>query len=161
MRKFIIAACLFGAAGFFLASCRGTVTVRRTGPRHTTQRTTAHHMQESPPPHRVDPHDRDPHYRSGPSKRTSVRFTYSHAAQGGRSATITVRKAPPSPRRETRYASPGRGYVWVDGYYMWNGRDFVWVRGRWIQPRYSGKRWVSGKWKKKGDKWVWSPGKWK
>ena len=52
--------------------------------------------------------------------------------------------APPAPQVETVIVSPGSGYVWVGGEWVWNGR-WVWVSGHWILPPWSGAIWISGR----------------
>src|SRR6185437_16541313 len=50
------------------------------------------------------------------------------------SAEIYVRIGPPPPRTEVvPVLRPG--YVWVPGYWNWNGRRYVWVRGHRIHGR--------------------------
>ena len=56
-----------------------------------------------------------------------------------------VSSMPPEPLYEQMSASPGYGYVWIDGYWHWNGYEWTWVSGRWerqqegyvyVQPYY-------------------------
>jgi hypothetical protein len=58
---------------------------------------------------------------------------------------VHVRVAPPVPRVEVVAVSPGPAWVWVPGYWNWNGRAYVWIGGRyvdadpgfvWVAPRY-------------------------
>ena len=74
---------------------------------------------------------------------------------------LYVDRAPPASYREAVLASPGSGYVWINGYYSWTGRDYYWNRGLWSQPQrgytswnqgywhhdYRGHYWVSGHWR--------------
>lgn len=72
--------------------------------------------------------------------------------------TVYVRVGPPAPRYETRPAYPGRGYVWVGGYWGWSGGAYVWRRGYW--SRHAG-AWCGGHWvntPRRGYYWV--PGHW-
>jgi len=37
--------------------------------------------------------------------------------------------------------SPGPGFVWTDGYYMWGGNNWAWQSGRWARPPHPGYVW--------------------
>jgi hypothetical protein len=64
---------------------------------------------------------------------------------------LVIRVAPPAPRVEV-VPAPRRGFVWVPGYWNWNGRQHVWVAGNWQKERrgyvYAEPRWVerNGAW---------------
>lgn len=47
--------------------------------------------------------------------------------------------APPPPPPPVAYmpASPGPGYVWVQGYWGYVGNRYVWNNGYWNQPAYA------------------------
>jgi hypothetical protein len=61
-------------------------------------------------------------------------------------STFDVAEAPPEPLIEIVPAAPGDDFVWVNGYYAWNGTRYVWVRGHWaIRPRV-GWVWVRSGW---------------
>lgn len=47
---------------------------------------------------------------------------------------IGVRIAPPPPRYEI-IPPPQGGYIWVPGYWRWNGYRHVWKRGHWMRER--------------------------
>ncbi|HEY2845736.1 MAG TPA: hypothetical protein VGJ09_18900, partial [Bryobacteraceae bacterium] len=50
--------------------------------------------------------------------------------------------APPPPIRvETRGASPGAGFAWVDGYWGYRQGNYAWVSGRWERPPRARARW--------------------
>ena len=53
---------------------------------------------------------------------------------GEPSVTYTT-SLPPQPLYEAMTPSPGYGYVWVDGYWDWNGYEWVWASGRWTQEQ--------------------------
>ena len=73
-------------------------------------------------------------------------------------AAIIVRIAPPAPRVEV-VPPPRAGFVWVPGYWNWNGRRHVWVAGAWVRERpgyvYRQPRWVErgGHWEFEGGTW--------
>jgi hypothetical protein len=62
------------------------------------------------------------------------------------SGRVYVRLGPPAPLAETRVVSPGPGYVWVPGYYTWDGRAYGWTRGRWERPPRAHARWIRPHW---------------
>ncbi len=61
-------------------------------------------------------------------------------------AAVFVRIGPPRPPVERVVRAPGRGYVWVTGYYRWTGRAYVWTPGRWVLPPRPGAVWVAPRW---------------
>lgn len=68
-------------------------------------------------------------------------------------ATTVVQEAPPAPLDETSLvvASPGPGYVWIGGEWVWNGRWF-WRAGYWsYRP---GGVWVVGGWSRGSRGWA-------
>lgn len=67
--------------------------------------------------------------------------------------------APPPPRSEYPGYPPVIGYVWVGGYWAWNGHGHYWVPGRWEAPR-SGYRWVPHRWDRDGRYWRQHGGNW-
>jgi len=51
---------------------------------------------------------------------------------------------PPPPRvYYSRVPAPGPGYLWIDGYWNYNGGRYGWVNGYWGRPPYRGARWVA------------------
>ncbi len=58
-----------------------------------------------------------------------------------------VAAEPPPPPGEivVRGERPGPDYVWVGGFYDWQGDDWVWVPGHWIAPPEPTVRWVSAR----------------
>src|SRR4051812_17070665 len=50
---------------------------------------------------------------------------------------------PPRPRVvRVRPASPGPGYVWIDGYWYADRGRYRWHEGYWSRPPYEGSTWV-------------------
>ena len=70
---------------------------------------------------------------------------------------VTV--APPPIRREVIGVAPGRGYVWIDGYWSWDGYRHSWNAGRWEAPR-PGYRWAPHHWYHQRDGWHLEEGHW-
>ena len=73
---------------------------------------------------------------------------------------VVVAAAPPAPPVETVVVSPGPGYVWVGGEWVWNG-GWVWVGGHWVMPPYPHSVWVGGYWSHGPHGWYHSPGYWR
>ena len=73
--------------------------------------------------------------------------------------TVVVRDAPPEPpREEIVVASPGPGYVWIGGEWVWNGGWF-WRAGYWSY--HPGGFWVEGGWHRGPRGWSHEPGRWR
>ncbi len=73
---------------------------------------------------------------------------------------VVVREAPPPPAVDVVVAPPGPRYVWVPGYWSWQGR-WVWVPGRWQIAPYPTAVWVPGHWAQRGEGYVWVAGHWR
>lgn len=55
---------------------------------------------------------------------------------------------------------PGAGYVWVPGYWAWDGSDYYWVPGTWVLPPTVGLLWTPGYWGWSDGVYVWNAGYW-
>jgi WXXGXW repeat (2 copies) len=55
---------------------------------------------------------------------------------------------------------PGPGYIWVPGYWAWNGYDYYWVPGTWVLPPAVGMLWTPGYWGWSGGAYLWHAGYW-
>jgi hypothetical protein len=75
------------------------------------------------------------------------------------SATYTVNNYPPEPLYEEVTVSPGYGYVWIDGYWNWNGYDWAWSSGRWVRER-TGYIYVAPYYDHVGGRYVYRGGFW-
>lgn len=87
--------------------------------------------------------------------------TQSTVSSAPAQSTVVVQQAPPSAPVETVYASPGPGYVWVDGEWVWNGRGWYWVGGYWTYPPYPNAVWVVGYSWHDGYGWHHTRGHWR
>ena len=69
---------------------------------------------------------------------------------------------PPPPPRAVGVIglAPGPGYVWVPGYYDWNGRYF-WTPGRWAYPPRPRAVFVPGYWGRRHGRQFWVRGYWR
>ncbi len=65
--------------------------------------------------------------------------------------------APPAARVEVPGPPPSTGYVWVPGYWDWNGHDYVWISGRYEMTRPE-TVFVAGHWERTATGWQWIPG---
>jgi hypothetical protein len=74
---------------------------------------------------------------------------------------VTVPAAPPPPADSSIAAvSPGADYVYVSGYYDWNGRRYVWVPGAWVRASRPASTWVPAHWEPTTGGYRWAPGSW-
>ncbi len=74
---------------------------------------------------------------------------------------VYVRVAPPAPIVEARVVAPGPGFVWIPGFYTWNGVAYVWVPGHWERPVRARARWVPGHWVHDRRGWYFVDGRWR
>jgi hypothetical protein len=68
--------------------------------------------------------------------------------------------APPRPRAEYRAEMPGPGYVWVKGFWNWDGDQWVWIPGRWDRPAGVDVTWVDPHYFREEGGWRYEPGHW-
>jgi len=77
-------------------------------------------------------------------------------------AQVYVNIAPPAPIVETRPVTTHPGWVWVPGYYRWNGSSYVWVHGHYANPPHTNATWVPGHWGQgPRGRWFWRAGHWR
>jgi hypothetical protein len=77
------------------------------------------------------------------------------------SAQVVVRIGPPPPVVVERPGPPSHaGWVWLPGYYRWDGRRYIWVGGYWAKPPRPRAVWVAGRWVRGGG-YVWVKGYWR
>lgn len=72
-----------------------------------------------------------------------------------------VRVGPPAPVVERIVPAPGSGYVWVPGFYRWDGRGYLWVPGRQVRPPRARAVWAPGHWTHERRGWFWVEGRWR
>ena len=66
---------------------------------------------------------------------------------------------PPPPPRVVTAPPPRPGFVWVPGYWRWDGRRHVWTDGHWVAAR-PGYRYVPERWAEHDRRWRFEPGRW-
>jgi hypothetical protein len=71
---------------------------------------------------------------------------------------VDVDVAPPPPRVEV-VPAPRAGYVWVPGYYAYNGHRHVWNHGHWVRERH-GYHWSADRWVERNGRWHHDRGRW-
>ena len=57
-------------------------------------------------------------------------------------------------------SSCGGGYLWVSGYYNWDGSQYQWVPGTWAKAPRARAVWVPAHWQATSSGYVWVPGSW-
>jgi hypothetical protein len=68
--------------------------------------------------------------------------------------------SPPAIRHEHRGPSPGHGYVWVTGFWHWDGERWDWVSGRWERPPAPEVYWVAPRYNHADRGYIYEPGHW-
>ena len=58
-----------------------------------------------------------------------------------------------------RPVSPGAGYVWISGDWVWGGNGYTYRQGYWSRPRGT-RVWVSGTWESRNGGYRWRRGHW-
>lgn len=74
---------------------------------------------------------------------------------------VYVMRGPPAEVVEVIPASPGPDYVWVRGYYRWEGNEYRWERGRWAVAPAGYHAWVPGAWRQHEGRWYFVEGHWR
>lgn len=83
-------------------------------------------------------------------------YVYERPGPGYYGGAVAV--APPAPQVVPEPA-PRAGYVWVPGYWFWNGTRYVWAGQRWI-PARPGYHWVPANWVQVSGGWQFYKGHW-
>ena len=83
------------------------------------------------------------------------------AAACATSGRVHVRVGPPPLRAEAVVVAPGPGYVWVPGYYRWDGAAYIWMPGRYERPPRGRARWVPAHWERDRHGWFFVEGHWR
>ena len=61
----------------------------------------------------------------------------------GATTSVAMDAPPPVPLMEPVVPSPGPGYVWANGEWVWNN-GWYWSTGYWLWPPFPGTVWVGG-----------------
>jgi hypothetical protein len=81
-------------------------------------------------------------------------------AQAQVSIGISVNVAPPPLPVYEQPPIPEVGYIWVPGYWAWDGEDYYWVPGTWVLPPEVGFLWTPGYWGWVDGAYIWREGYW-
>lgn len=73
---------------------------------------------------------------------------------------ITVAFGPPAIPVYEQPICPGDGYIWVPGYWAWDGEDYYWVPGTWILAPEVGYLWTPPWWGWDGGVFLFHDGFW-
>jgi hypothetical protein len=71
---------------------------------------------------------------------------------------IVIGSPPPAPRYEV-VPAPRYGYLWVPGFWDWNGRHYVWISGHWEHAR-EGYAYRRPEWHEEHGRWILERGRW-
>jgi hypothetical protein len=90
---------------------------------------------------------------------TSGCVVYPYEPVGTVYGEVDVVGDPPPVIVETAPPTPGVGYVWIGGSWVWNGR-WVWEHGRWGRPPHPGAVWVPHRYETRNGRHVFVRGGW-
>jgi hypothetical protein len=84
------------------------------------------------------------------------------AAQAQIAVDIRVNIAPPPLPFYEQPVIPAEGYLWVPGYWAWDGvdADYYWVPGTWVEPPQRELLWTPAWWGWEDGRYVFYPGYW-
>jgi hypothetical protein len=80
-----------------------------------------------------------------------------------RGGVVYIRRAPPPPMARVVVASPGPGYAWFEGRWVWNARraDYEWEPGRYVLIPAGYRRYEPGRWVHRRQGYLWIEGRWR
>jgi WXXGXW repeat (2 copies) len=81
-------------------------------------------------------------------------------AQAQVEVSISATIAPPLLPVYAQPAIPGPGYLWVPGYWAWNGSEYFWTPGYWSMPPTVGFYWTPPYWGWLNGAYVFNAGYW-
>ncbi|TXI92517.1 MAG: hypothetical protein E6Q34_06440 [Burkholderiaceae bacterium] len=73
---------------------------------------------------------------------------------------VSTEVMPPQAMQEVITVAPAPGYVWINGFWYWEGGRHVWRAGYWSAPRV-GFVWHPHRWERVGVSWHFRPGGWR
>jgi hypothetical protein len=73
---------------------------------------------------------------------------------------VVVQSPPPAEIVETPPPAPDPTFVWVGGFWGWNGYRYVWHRGYWHRPPYGHRYWVHEHWERGPRGYIFIGGHW-
>jgi hypothetical protein len=81
-------------------------------------------------------------------------------AQVSIGVSVTVGSPPPPLPVYDQPPIPGDGYIWVPGYWAWDGSEYYWVPGTWVLAPFTGALWTPGYWGWSDGAYVFHQGYW-
>lgn len=94
---------------------------------------------------------------AGSAAFAQTNFYFGIGINTGPRAVMVAPPPPPPPPVRMVPRSPGRGYVWVPGYWALAGNRYGWQdgywtrpprgKGKWVAPRYAQNRYYPGYWR--------------
>jgi hypothetical protein len=81
-------------------------------------------------------------------------------ANAGIEFGLSVNFAPPALPVYEQPPVPGPGYLWIPGYWGWDGGDYYWVPGTWSFAPVTGYLWTPGYWGWGNGAYLWHAGYW-
>lgn len=85
--------------------------------------------------------------------------------QAGAPKNVETSDTLPPPPHEVVGVSPGKGYTWVPGYYLWaavrGGHHWVWFKGHYEHPPHPGAAWMAPRLEDLGGSPVYIGGYWR
>ncbi len=81
-------------------------------------------------------------------------------SQAGVDVSVSVNFAPPVIPIYVQPDLPAPGYLFMPGYWAWDGTDYYWVPGTWVEPPVNGLLWTPGYWGFQDGLYVWNDGYW-
>jgi WXXGXW repeat (2 copies) len=73
---------------------------------------------------------------------------------------VSIRIGPPVLPVYAQPICPGRGYIWVPGYWAYGDDGYFWVPGMWVLPPRVGLLWTPGYWAFDDGFYLWHAGYW-
>ncbi len=101
--------------------------------------------------------------RLAPLAMASLLLAFVASAQAGADIRWGVTISAGTPPPPVRYEPPPpqrAGYVWVEGYWNWNGSAFVWIPGHWLLAR-AGYEYAQPRWQEGPQGWQLQRGGWR
>jgi hypothetical protein len=88
------------------------------------------------------------------------RVVYRQPVAGETETEVEVGEAPPAPIVEDISIAPAPGFIWIGGFWAWNGR-WMWQGGRWAHPPRHGALWIGPRYVVRGGRHVFIRGYWR
>lgn len=73
---------------------------------------------------------------------------------------VVVQQAPPPMIVERQPPRPSASYVWIDGYWNWDGQRYVWEPGHYVVPPQPNVVWIAPRYDREPHGYRYAPGQW-